>query len=87
VAKQNFPKDRLRGPYSGYLLRWQQRGVEAVLTGCCGGMLVDRKRRSRGRTGRNKPGTTGQAVRDLAGHPDYTAPPGKDAVTPPRTRK
>ena len=32
-------------------------------------------------------GRRGQNVRDLAGHPDYTAPPAKDAVTPRRTRK
>ena len=69
MAKQNFPKDGLRGPYSGQPLHLAAATGAGILPGCCGGMLVDRKRRSRGRTGRNESGMMGPECAGSRGSP------------------
>ena len=88
MAKQNFPKDRLREPYSGQPLHLAAAtgagaSYRVAAVGC---WWTASGVRGVEPVGIN-PGRRGQDVRDLAGHPDYTATPGKDAGTPRRTRK
>jgi hypothetical protein len=89
VAKQNVPKDGPRGPYSG-----QPIHLAAATTGAGASYRVAAVGcwwtasgvRGVEPVGINQ-GRLGQDVWDLAGHPDYIALPGKDAVTRRRTRK
>jgi hypothetical protein len=88
VAKQNVPKVGLRGPYSGQPIHFAAAtGAGASYrVAAVGYRWTPSGVRGVEPVGINQ-GRRGQDVRDLAGHPDYTAPPGKDAVTRRRARK
>jgi hypothetical protein len=88
VAKQGLPKGGLRGPYSGQPIHLDAATGEGAFyrVGAVGCWWTASGVRGVETVGINQ-GRRGQDVQDLAGHPDYTTPPVKDAVTPRRTRK